>query len=210
MNRFSSKAVFIVVSVIFVMIQCAAAVPALAQTSAQAPRLITQKIDESKLVRLEGNTRPEVHYARDLGAVSDSLPLSHMYLQMKMSAAQEADADALIARLHNPSSAEFHQWLSLAEIENRFGPAEEDIHAVTAWLESHGFTVNAVYRANGVIDFTGPASAIREAFHTEIHNIDVEGATHIANMRDPEIPAALAAAVQCAPAPRGPSRAPPA
>lgn len=195
MNRFSRKAVFIVASVAFVMIVCAAAIPASAQTSAQAPQLITQKVDEGKLVRLEGNTRPEVHYARDMGAVSDSLQLSHMYLQMKMSPAQEADVAALVTRLHDPSAAEYHQWLSLADIEQRFGPATADINTVSAWLESHGFGVNQIYRANGVIDFSGPASAIRGAFHTEIHNLELKGAQHIANVSDPRIPAALAPAI---------------
>jgi len=37
-------------------------------------------------------------------------------------------------------------------------------------LGAHGFTVYNVYTANGVIDFAGSAAAIREAFHTEIHN----------------------------------------
>jgi subtilase family serine protease len=166
-----------------------------AQSSASSHALITQHIDESALVTLAGNTRPEVQSARDLGPVSDSLQLSHMYLQMKMSPEQEADAAALIERLHDPSSAEYHQWLSLAQIEQRFGPAQADLNTVTAWLESHAFTVNVVYRANGVIDFSGSASAIREAFHTDIHNIEVKGASHIANMRDPMIPAALAPAL---------------
>ena len=169
--------------------------PVYAQSSAASHVLISQKVDESALVTLAGNTRPEVHFARDLGRVSDDLELSHMYLQMKMAPEQEADVAALINRLHDSDSAEYHKWLSLAEIESRFGPAPEDIKTVTAWLESHGFTVNAVYRANGVIDFSGPASAIRGAFHTEIHNIEVRGATHIANVRDPQIPAALFPAV---------------
>ena len=150
-------------------------IPTYAQSSAASHALITQNIDESALVTLAGNTRPEVQFARDLGPVSDSLQLSHMYLQMKMSAEQEADAAALIDRLHNPSSAEYHQWLSLAQIEHRFGPSQADLSIVTAWLESHGFTVNVVYPANGVIDFSGPANSIREAFHTEIHNIEVKG-----------------------------------
>jgi subtilase family serine protease len=46
-----------------------------------------------------------------------------------------------------------------------------------------------------VIDFSGPASAVRSAFHTEIHNIELKGAQHIANIRDPQVPAAIAAAV---------------
>jgi subtilase family serine protease len=169
-------------------------VPAYAQSSA-SHALISQKIDETALVTLAGNTRPEVSIASDLGPVSDSLQMSHMFLQMKMSPQQEADIEALVNRLHDPSAAEYHKWLSLAEIEERFGPAQDDIKTVSEWLESHGFTLNVVYRANGVIDFSGPASSIREAFHTEIHNLDVKGALHIANIRDPQIPAVLVPAV---------------
>jgi subtilase family serine protease len=171
-----------------------ASVPAMAQSSA-SHSLITREIDEKAHVTLLGNTRPEVSIARDLGPVSDSLQMSHMFLQMKMSPQQEADIEALVNRLHDPSAAEYHKWLSLAEIEERFGPAQDDIKTVSEWLESHGFTVNVVYRANGVIDFSGPASSIREAFHTEIHNLDVKGVNHIANIRDPQIPAALVPAV---------------
>jgi subtilase family serine protease len=36
---------------------------------------------------------------------------------------------------------------------------------------------------------------VREAFHTEIHQLSVKGAKHFANMSDPRIPAALAPAV---------------
>ena len=46
-----------------------------------------------------------------------------------------------------------------------------------------------------MIDFSGTAGQVREAFHTEIHNLEVTGKKHIANMSDPQIPAALAPAV---------------
>ena len=46
-----------------------------------------------------------------------------------------------------------------------------------------------------VIDFSGTAGQVREAFSTEIHYLEVNGAQHIANMSDPQIPAALAPAV---------------
>ena len=46
-----------------------------------------------------------------------------------------------------------------------------------------------------VIDFTGTAGQIRQAFHTEIHNLQVNGQAHIANMSDPLIPEALASTV---------------
>jgi subtilase family serine protease len=169
--------------------------PGYAQSRAPSHALISEQINEADLVTLAGNTRPEVQFARDLGPVPDNLQMSHMYLQMKMSPAQEADIEALIARLHDPSASAYHQWLSLAEIEDRFAPSREDIHAISTWLELHGFIVNVVYPANGVIDFSGPAGSIREAFHTAIDTIEVNGVRHIANVRDPQIPAALAPAV---------------
>jgi subtilase family serine protease len=46
-----------------------------------------------------------------------------------------------------------------------------------------------------LIDFSGDAGHIKSAFHTEIHNLDVNGVHHIANVSDPQIPAALAPAV---------------
>jgi len=59
----------------------------------------------------------------------------------------------------------------------------------------HTGSVEAVLPSRMVIEFSGTAGDVREAFHTEIHNLDVNGVHHIANMSDPRIPAALAPAV---------------
>ena len=40
-------------------------------------------------------------------------------------------------------------------------------------------------RNNMVIDFSGTAGQVREALHTEIHNLKVEGKRYFANMSDP-------------------------
>jgi hypothetical protein len=45
------------------------------------------------------------------------------------------------------------------------------------------------------IRFSGTAALVENAFHTEIHNLEVKGEVHIGNMSDPQIPAALAPAV---------------
>ena len=46
-----------------------------------------------------------------------------------------------------------------------------------------------------LIDFTGTAAQVGEAFHTEIGQIEVGGEAHIANISDPMIPVALAPVV---------------
>jgi subtilase family serine protease len=164
-------------------------------TGRRSQPLIHDKVDENKLVTLAGNTRSEANAENDLGPASDALTLDHMMLQLKRSAQQEQAAQQLVADLHNPKSPNFHKWLTASEFGRNFGLAESDIQTITAWLESHGFTVNSVYPNGMTIDFSGSAGQVRRAFHTSIHNLDVNGVSHIANFSDPQIPEALAPAV---------------
>src|ERR1700683_2852154 len=60
-----------------------------AQTSRRSPA-ITRAVDESRLASLAGNVRPEANAENDRGMVDDHLPLDHLLLQLKRSAATEA------------------------------------------------------------------------------------------------------------------------
>jgi subtilase family serine protease len=85
--------------------------------------------------------------------------------------------------------------MTASEFGAAWGATPADRAAVAQWLESHGFTVNSIAPGGMTIDFSGTAAQVLEAFHTEIHYLDVNGVRHIANMSDPEIPEALAPAV---------------
>ncbi len=160
-----------------------------------APRLVTGSIDDTRTVALAGNTRPEARLQYDRGRVRDDLMVDHMQLLLKRPAETQAALTHLIDALQNPASPQFHHWLTATQFGAAFGPDREDVRAVTDWLASHGFRVNGVQTGGMVIDFSGTAGDIRAAFHTEIHNLDVNGAHHIANMSDPRIPVALAGVV---------------
>jgi len=101
----------------------------------------------------------------------------------------------MIEQLHDTKSANFHHWLTPEQIGANYGLAPTDLQIIQKWLESHGFTVNQIYPNHMMIDFSGTAGQIRESFHTEIHELSVNGEKHISNMSDPRIPAALAPAV---------------
>jgi subtilase family serine protease len=165
------------------------------QTAGPASPLITQPIVETSLVPLFGNVRPEANSSNDRGRVPDSLPMEHMFLQLQRPAAQEQALKQLIDALHDPRSPNFHRWLTPSQFGAQFGPAPADIERITTWLSGHGFAVNVVYPSGMTIDFSGTAGQVFAAFHTEIHYIDARGATHIANMSDPQIPQALAPAI---------------
>jgi subtilase family serine protease len=158
--------------------------------------IITKPIDETQLVTLAGNTRFEASARNDRGRVPDALPLDHMLLQLKRSPELQSQFDQYVNSLTDKSSRNFRHWLTAAEQGEKYGLAQDDLDAITAWLGSHGFTVSYVYPNRMVIDFSGTAGEIREAFHTEIHYLEVKGEQHFANIGNPQIPEALAPAVQ--------------
>jgi hypothetical protein len=159
------------------------------------PALMGRAIDESRRHSLAGNTRPEATARNDQGAVAGDFPMEHMILQFARSAADEQAVQQYIDSLHDPASPNYHHWMTAAEFGAAFGAAEADRATVAQWLESHGFTVNSIAPGGMTIDFSGSAAQVLEAFHTEIHHLNVNGVRHIANMSDPEIPEALAPAV---------------
>ncbi len=162
----------------------------------QTSPLVTQPVDDSLVVALSGNTRSEANAANDSGAVPDSFPIEHMLLQLQRPPELERELVSLIEAMHNPGSPQFHQWMTPGALGQRFGLSGQDMQKITGWLISHGFQVNAVYPTGLVVDFSGNAGQVRSAFHAEIHNLNVNGQPHIANMQDPQIPAALAGAVK--------------
>jgi subtilase family serine protease len=159
--------------------------------------VITDPIDESQLITLVGNTTPAaLEAANDHGPVADSLVFDHLLLVLKPVPESAARLEKLIDAMHDQHSPEFHRWLTAQQFGERFGLALADRETLERWLESHGFSINRVYQNGLVIDFRGTAAQIRQAFHTEVHNLVLaNGEKHIANIRDPQIPAALAPAV---------------
>jgi subtilase family serine protease len=166
--------------------------------SAAAPAaLIRSPVDESDRVMLGGNTPPTASIgARDQGAVDDAMPVEHVLLMLKRDAATESELQQRIQALHTPGSSEFHHWLTAEQVGAQFGANPQDVAVLEQWLTSHGFTVNRLYKSGLVLDFSGTAAQIRETFHTEIHSLRMaNGERHVANVADPQIPAALGAAV---------------
>ncbi len=172
--------------------------PALAANQAGSPvspRQIVTSIDEAKLVRLAGSTHPLALAAYDRGAVPDSFPMEHMFLQLRRSATQEEALQTFMRELQTPQSANYHKWLAADELGRNFGPAQQDIDTVVDWLGSHGLQVNQIYKSGLTIDVSGTAGQVRDAFHSEIHHYNVNGRQHIANASEVQIPAALAPVV---------------
>jgi uncharacterized protein (TIGR03437 family) len=134
---------------------------------------------------------PRTAAAIDRGRADASLQLSYVTLTLQPSAAQQADLTALLDRQQDPSSPDYHRWLTPESYADRFGLAQTDIDKIVAWLQSQGLAVLSVARGRNAISFSGPVRAVEAAFGTEIHRYSVNGELHYANASEPSIPAIL-------------------
>jgi subtilase family serine protease len=156
---------------------------------------IVEHVDEGRLVTLSGNTRPEARAEFDRGRVAPNLVMGDLFLVLRRSAERQAAFDAFLASQQDSSSPNFHHWLTPDQIGQQFGPAQSDIDTINQWLQNHGFSVDEVSKDRLFIRFSGNATQVENAFHTEIHNLQVKGENHVANMSDPKIPEALTTVV---------------
>jgi Pro-kumamolisin, activation domain len=100
--------------------------------------------------------------AQSLGAVD---PAEHLQLALSLPLRNETELDATLADIYNPSSPNFHHYLTPDEFTERFGPTRVDYDAVVAWAASKGFTVTGTTSNRHIVNVNGPVSLINRAFH---------------------------------------------
>jgi Pro-kumamolisin, activation domain/FG-GAP-like repeat/Subtilase family len=157
--------------------------------------LITAGVDNTKLVSVRGSVMPAAVSKYDTGAVSTSRQLNHMTLLLKRSPDRQARFESYLTQLTTPHSPYFHKWLTPQELGDKFGPSKQDIAKVTQWLTSQGLRVGNVSKSGMRVTFSGSVASVQSAFHTQLHNYNVNGESHFANASEQQIPEALSSVV---------------
>jgi uncharacterized protein (TIGR03437 family) len=158
---------------------------------AASPDRIARPVDAREL-RVVADSVHHLALAKfDQGPVDDGMPMKFLVLMFKLSAAQQAGMDSLLADQQNPASPLFHKWITPEEYADRFGLSPSDQSKVAAWLHSEGFSVKQLARGRNWIAFDGTAGQVSRALHTGIHRFHVTGENHYANTGEISVPAAL-------------------
>ncbi|WP_348262996.1 Ig-like domain repeat protein [Telmatobacter sp. DSM 110680] len=158
--------------------------------------LIARPIEDGQRTVLRGNRHPLARAEFDRGMAPAGLPMTRMLLVLKRSDEQESTLKTLLADQQAKGSAHYHQWLTPEEFGRQFGPTDNDIEKVTAWLNAHGFQVAGVSKGRTAIEFSGTAGQVQEAFRTAIHSYVVKGEQRWANAEDPSIPTEMTPVVK--------------
>ena len=174
----------------------AAIVSAGAALGAQTANRITRNVDPAQTQALPNHHPLWAISSNSTGLVPADLPLNQMTLVLSRSQQQEQAFEKFLADQQNPSSPDYHHWLTPAEVGERFGLSEQDIETITGWLQSQGLHVNWVSPSRIFIGFGGTSAEIGRAFQTELRYYSVNGVQHMSVSSDPLIPQALAPAIK--------------
>ncbi len=156
---------------------------------------ITAQISNSQITTLRGSLHPFARPENDAGRMPSGSRLSGISIYFNRSAAQQADLEALLAAQQDPSSPQYHHWLTPDQFAARFGMAQSDIDKVRNWLEQQGFSIDSVARSHNLIRFSGTVGQIESAFGTQMHYFNFGGARHFAPSTALSVPSAIAPAV---------------
>lgn len=174
----------------------AAAATATVGSTSTTP-LITKSVDKSQMTTLPGSVPARVRNSADAGAMNTTEVIASMTLVLKRSDDQQKRFDNYLASLDNPSSPNFHKWLTARQVGEQFGPNQKDIAAVKAWLGSQGLGVKNVSADGMLIRFTGSVGAVQTAFGTSLHHFTgADGKRHFANAAEQKLPTALVPVVR--------------
>lgn len=130
--------------------------------------------------------------------VGDSRPAKAMHLSARAAAdrpltvrisfqLRNRDAlAALLSDLQNPASPQYHQWLTPAQFNARFGRTKTEVQAVSRWLSGRGFRV--LHSSSSEITAVTSVAGAQASFATTI-GTSADGAT-FSNASAPQIPRA--------------------
>ena len=131
-------------------------------TLSAQPRLIKGPIQDTQRARMTGHIHPMAKAENDLGPLDAAVTLSAITLVLGQTPEQQADLDRLLTAQQDPSSPDYHRWLTPEQYADRFGASPEDIAKITAWLEQHNLHVTMVGRARTSVVFTGAAGDVEQ------------------------------------------------
>ena len=122
-----------------------------------------------------------------VGRLSES---SRLHLAIGLSLRNQEALTNLLKEIYNPQSPQYHQYLTVEQFTERFGPAEKDYQALIQFAQRSGLTVRNYYRNRLLLDVDGSVGDIERVFHVVLHTYQhpKESRTFFAPDTAPSVP----------------------
>jgi hypothetical protein len=118
---------------------------------------------------------------------------SRLNLALTLSLRNQAQLNTLLEQLYDPTSPNYHHFLTVQEFTDEFGPTAGDYQNVVDFARSYGLTVTHTSANRLVVDITGTVAQIEKAFDLsmELFQHPTENRTFHAPNVEPSVPAGI-------------------
>ncbi len=93
-----------------------------------------------------------------------------LHLALGLPLRNQAALSNLLQQLYDPSSPNYHRFLTPQQFAGQFGPTPEDYAAVEAFARSNGFAVSARHPNRVLLDVEGSVADIEKALHVHMNS----------------------------------------
>jgi subtilase family serine protease len=107
----------------------------------------------------------------------------------------KAALDELVRQMYEPSSANYHHWLTREEYKADFAPTAQDAAIVRSFLASHNLSVSSTDKYNHFVRAQGRIGDVQNAFHVLINRYQVNGEIHRVSSTKPTVEGAAGALI---------------
>ena len=150
-------------------------------------------VSAASIVSFSQSLPPLTRHVREATANGLAKPVGQlparqtMRLVLVLPLRNQAELDALLKNLYDPTSGYYRQFLTVEEFTARFGPREEDYANLINFAEAHGLKVVATSRNRLNLDVIASVASIEEAFHItmRVYQHPTENRTFYAPDREP-------------------------
>jgi subtilase family serine protease len=94
------------------------------------------------------------------------LPASQgMNMSIVLPLRNQSELTSLLQRLDDPTSPDYHHFLSVEQFTEQFGPTAEDYQAVVSFAQANGFSVTGTPANRLIVPLNGTVAQIDAAFN---------------------------------------------
>jgi uncharacterized repeat protein (TIGR01451 family) len=117
---------------------------------------------DSGMKTLHGHVPAIVSQSRDTGRLPATTTLN---LAIGLPLRNREALTNLLQQVYDPSSPNYHHYLSPEQFTEKFGPTKEEYQEVVNFAQVSGLTVTGTHPNRMLLDVSGKASNIQKAFH---------------------------------------------
>jgi pseudomonalisin len=127
-----------------------------------------------------------------LASLVGSAPASQvMTFGLSVARPNTAGEQALYKQLYDPSSPEYHQFLTPSQFDQQFGVSSSTSSAVSNWLTGGGLTIDTTSPAGDYFTAHGTVAQLDKLFDVTINSYTYKGQHFVANDKPASVPSTL-------------------